>query len=78
MTNEALRAKILDLAAQVPDSDTDASEEAALAALAEMRGTIDELIRDRVGRSRSLGKSWALIGSALAMTRQAAHERFSA
>lgn len=38
--------------------------------------TVDELTAEVVARARRGGASWAAIGAALRMTRQAAHERF--
>ena len=49
---------------------------AALAATAELREAADRKLFELVGFAREAGASWASIGSALAVTTQAAHRRF--
>ena len=48
----------------------------ALRALADFARLCDELITECVGDCRADGKSWAEIGDALRVTRQAAQRRF--
>lgn len=49
-----------------------------LAAAVDIRQAMDAWIRISVRRCRAAGHSWEEIGVALRVTRQAAHERFSA
>lgn len=52
-------------------------EGADLAALADLRRTVDEALAVAVAGMREQGYSWAVIGAELGMSRQAAHERFA-
>ena len=52
--------------------------EAGLHASSLVRRGIDALQAELVGMARGEGASWAAIGSALGVTTQAAHQRFSA
>lgn len=58
------------------DADALARVEAAATAANELRGLSDELLDRYVQAARADGCSWAEIGTALGVTRQAAHERF--
>lgn len=49
---------------------------AAAATANELRGLSDELLDRYVQAARAEGRSWAEIGTALGVTKQAAHERF--
>ena len=49
---------------------------AALHMLVEVQATVDGLTRDYVARCRREGRSWAIIGDCLSISRQSAHERF--
>lgn len=56
---------------------TAAADEFELRALASLRDEVDEALRVAVDGQRSnAGRSWAAIGSALGITKQAAHERY--
>lgn len=56
----------------------DAVDASTLASAAHLAGTADRALHLLVSRSRSAGRSWAEIGEALGITRQAAQRRFSA
>src|SRR6476646_9479048 len=62
------------------DAESDASPlarvEAAAATANELRGLGDELLDRYVQAARADGRSWSEIGTALGVTKQAAHERF--
>jgi Clp amino terminal domain, pathogenicity island component len=64
------------------DADRDAGAlarvEAAAATASELRGLGDALLDRYVQAARADGRSWAEIGAALGVTKQAAHERFVA
>lgn len=53
------------------------ADEYELAALNELRNTIDEALRTAVEGQRASGRSWADVGSALGMRKQSAQERFT-
>ena len=53
------------------------ADEFELAELVELRGVLDDAIRVAVYGQRGHGRSWAHIGAALGITRQAAHEQFT-
>jgi hypothetical protein len=50
---------------------------ATLAALAAVESSVQRRIEDAVAAGREQGSSWARVGEALGMSRQAAHERFA-
>lgn len=51
---------------------------AALTATATARAAVDVLQRQAVAGARGAGATWAVVGQALGMTRQAAQQRFGA
>ncbi len=53
------------------------ADEPELASLLALRADLDQAIQVAVDGQRSTGRSWAAIGLAAGMTRQAAHERWS-
>lgn len=58
-------------------SDDDPADQLALVRrTADAEEAVRDLLRQAVGAARSQGHSWAAIGSALGMTRQAAQQRF--
>lgn len=58
-------------------SDYSASSLDKLTALTELNHIIEEEKRAHVRMARSLGHSWATIGDALGVTKQAAQKRYS-
>lgn len=53
------------------------ADEFELAELVSLRDELETVIRKAVRGQRSIGRSWAYIGSALGITRQSAQERYS-
>lgn len=52
------------------------ADEVELAQLVKLRDTLDEVIAEAVHGQRSCGRSWAYIGDALGISRQAAYDRW--
>ena len=67
---------IAQAAAQYRTDDMDATNSAILRSYAALAADVDQAIRERVASARSMGESWASIGEALGITRQAAQQRF--
>lgn len=44
--------------------------------LAEALGELERALHEAVAEARAAGASWALVGQALGVSRQSAHERF--
>ncbi len=64
-------AALLDVAMTGPD------DLAALVAAAQVLRTLADDVEARVFNARAAGSTWAEVGEALGMTRQAAQQRFS-
>ncbi len=73
-----VRHAVMDTVARAPSSlSHDERLLVALAVLAEMSERIDWALLAVVGEARARGTSWAVIGEAIGVSKQAAHKRFS-
>lgn len=64
-------------AATFRTDDQDASAQTVLNSYASYAAAVQAELRAQVNEARSLGLSWAEVGAALGISRQAAHERYS-
>jgi hypothetical protein len=65
------------MASQYRTSDTDATNTATLTSYAALMADVQEAVRREAIAARTMGHTWAQIGEALGMSKQAAQQRFS-
>ncbi|MDR1186203.1 MAG: hypothetical protein LBK95_01900 [Bifidobacteriaceae bacterium] len=60
-----------------PAATVERAEVDALVAAVASRDAAQQVVDPSVARARKMGTSWAVIGNALGVSRQAAHERYA-